>query len=594
MPATGVPTVETAPEVVVPETFNLADYLVDRHVREGRGDRTAVLFGDEAITYSQVKERTDRVANGLRALGVRREERVLLLLLDSPAFVYSFFAAQKIAAVPIPTNTLLKGPDYQYLLNDSRAAVVVVSEALLSTVMAIPRDELPHLRHIVVDGQAVPDTIPFLGLLRQPPGSRLEETSRDDAAFWLYSSGTTGFPKGAVHLHHDVVHTVALYAQGIVGITEKDRTFSVAKLFFAYGLGNALTFPFAVGASTVLWPGPPTAPNVFAQIERYRPTLFFSVPTNYGMLLAHKREGSEFDLGSVRQAVSAGEALPKALYDRFKERFEVEILDGIGSTEILHIFISNRPGQVRPGSTGQLVPGYEARLVDDAGQDVPDGTIGSLLIKGDSTCAYYWNKHERTKDTIEGHWIRTGDKYSRDADGFYWYAGRSDDMLKVGGHLGQPGRDREHAGRASGRPGGWRDRPSRRERPREADGLRGARGWPSAIRGARAGVAGLRPPANRRIQATALGRVRGRPSQDRNGKDAALQAAGVDRLRTGPVAGSRDRPPVRTRAFPDTAGRLAGGGSSTRAAPLRRSSLPPVGRSRSTWRRRSRSIRARR
>jgi benzoate-CoA ligase family protein len=433
MPTTGAPTVETAPEVVVPESFNLADYLVDRHVREGRGGRTAILFGDEAITYAQVSERSNRVASGLRALGVRREERVLLLLLDGPAFVYSFFAALKIAAVPIPTNTLLKGPDYRYLLNDSRAAVAIVSEALLPTVMAIPRDELPHLRHIVVDGQAVPDTIPFLGLLRQPPQSRLEETSRDDAAFWLYSSGTTGFPKGAVHLHHDVVHTVVLYAQGVLRMTEGDRTFSVAKLFFAYGLGNALTFPFAVGASTVLWPGRPTAPNVYAQIERYRPTLFFSVPTNYGTLLAHKRDGSEFDLGSVRQAVSAGEALPKALYDRFKERFRVEILDGIGSTEILHIFISNRPGQVRPGSTGQLVSGYEARLVDDAGQDVPDGTIGNLLIKGDSTCAYYWNKHERTKDAIQGHWIRTGDKYWRDPDGYYWYAGRADDMLKVGG-----------------------------------------------------------------------------------------------------------------------------------------------------------------
>ncbi|MDQ6708955.1 MAG: benzoate-CoA ligase family protein [Candidatus Dormibacteraeota bacterium] len=421
------------PEVAVPERFNLADYLVDRHVREGRGKQVAILCGDESVTYAEVSERSNRVANGLRALGVRREERVLLLLFDSPAFVYSFFAAQKVAAVPVPTNTLLKTRDYQYLLNDSRAAVAIVSEALLPALLAIPREEAPHLRHIVVDGKAVADTIPFLGLIRQPPELQPAETSRDDAAFWLYSSGTTGFPKGAVHLHHDVVHTVVLYAQGVLGITATDRTFSVAKLFFAYGLGNALTFPFAVGATTVLWPGPPTAPNVFAQIERYRPTVFFSVPTNYGMLLAHRREGNDFDLHSVRQAVSAGEALPKALFDRFKERFGVEILDGIGSTEILHIFISNRPGQVRPGSTGQLVPGYEARLLDDAGQEVADGTIGNLLVKGDSTCAYYWNKHERTKDTIEGHWIRTGDKYSRDADGFYWYAGRADDMLKVGG-----------------------------------------------------------------------------------------------------------------------------------------------------------------
>jgi benzoate-CoA ligase len=433
MRSVGVSPAQTQPTVVVPELFNLADYLVDRHLREGRGNRTAVLYGDESITYAQVSERSNRVANGLRALGVRREERVLLLLLDSPAFVYSFFAAQKIAAVPIPVNTLLKSADYRYLLNDSRAALAIVSEALVPALTAIPRSELPHLRHIVVDGKSVPDTIPFLGLVRQPPERQVEETSRDDAAFWLYSSGTTGFPKGAVHLHHDVVHTVVLYAQGILGMTEEDRTFSVAKLFFAYGLGNALTFPFAVGASTVLWPGPPTAPNVFAQIERYRPTLFYSVPTNYGMMLSHKRKGPDFDLRSIRQAVSAGEALPRALFERFRDRFHVEVLDGIGSTEVLHIFISNRPGQVRPGSTGQLVPGYEARLVDEVGQDVTDGTIGSLLIKGDSTCAYYWNQHERTKNTIEGHWIRTGDKYWRDPDGFYWYAGRADDMLKVGG-----------------------------------------------------------------------------------------------------------------------------------------------------------------
>jgi benzoate-CoA ligase len=231
------------------------------------------------------------------------------------------------------------------------------------------------------------------------------------------------------------VHTVELYAKGVLGINENDRTFSVAKLFFAYGLGNALTFPFAVGATTVLWPGPPIPQNVFAQIERYRPTLFFSVPTNYGQLLAHRREGGgpDFDLSSVRQAVSAGEALPRALFERFKERFHVEILDGIGSTEVLHIFISNRPGRVRPGSSGELVSGYQARLVDEHGADLPEGEVGNLLIRGDSTCAYYWNKHERTKDTIEGHWIRTGDKYRRDENGYYWYAGRSDDMLKVGG-----------------------------------------------------------------------------------------------------------------------------------------------------------------
>ena len=422
-----------APVVNVPDQFNIADYLVDRHLREGRGGRTAILCGDESVTYAQVAERSNRVGNGLRSFGVRREERVLLLLLDTPAFAYSFFGAQKIGAVPIPTNTLLKSQDYRYMLNDSRATVAIVSEPLLPQLAAIPRDELPYLQHLIIDGASTAGAVGFDQLLAAAPTLEMESTSKDDAAFWLYSSGTTGFPKGAVHLHHDIVHTVVCYAQGVLGMTAADRTFSVAKLFFAYGLGNALTFPFAVGATTILWPGPPTPPNVYSQIERHKPTLFFSVPTNYGQLLAHKRDGTDFDLSGIRQAVSAGEALPKALYERFKDRFGVEILDGIGSTEILHIFISNRSGRARPGSAGELVPGYEARIVDETGQDVPGGTVGNLLIKGDSTCAYYWNKHERTKDTIDGHWIRTGDKFSRDADGYYWYAGRADDMLKVGG-----------------------------------------------------------------------------------------------------------------------------------------------------------------
>src|ERR1700716_3392317 len=419
--------------VSVPDRFNIADYLVDRHVREGRGGRTAILCGDESVSYAQVAERSNRGGTGLRSLGVRREERVMLLLLDTPVFAYSFFGAQKIGAVPIPTNTLLKSQDYRYMLNDSRARAAIVSEPLMPQLAAIPRDELPYLRHLVIDGAHRAGAIEFDQLLSADPTLEAERTSKDDAAFWLYSSGTTGFPKGAVHLHHDIVDTVVCYAQGVLGVAAADRTFSVAKLFFAYGLGNALTFPFAVGATTILWPGPPTPANVFAQIERHKPTLFFSVPTNYGQLLAHKRDGADFDLSSVRQAVSAGGARPKALFERFKDRFGVEILDGIGRTEILHIFISNRAGRVRPGSAGELVPGYQARIVDDAGHDVDEGTVGNLLIKGDSTCAYYWNKHERTKDTIEGHWIRTGDKFSRDADGYYWYAGRADDMLKVGG-----------------------------------------------------------------------------------------------------------------------------------------------------------------
>jgi benzoate-CoA ligase family protein len=225
-----------------------------------------------------------------------------------------------------------------------------------------------------------------------------------------------------------------LYARPTLGITSADRFFSVAKLFFAYGLGNSLYFPFAVGATTILWPGPPTAANVFRVIETSRPTLVFSVPTNYAMLLAHPHEGEgDFDLSTIRHAISAGEALPPSIFERFRQRFGVDILDGIGSTEILHVFISNRPGAIRPGSSGLLVPGYEAKLVDEHNQIVTQGEIGNLLVKGDSICSCYWNKHDKTRDAIEGHWIRTGDKYLQDEDGFFWYAGRSDDMLKVGG-----------------------------------------------------------------------------------------------------------------------------------------------------------------
>ena len=240
-------------------------------------------------------------------------------------------------------------------------------------------------------------------------------TSRDEPALWLYSSGSTGPPKGCVHLHHDMAVCASTYARHVLGITDRDRCFSVAKLFFAYGLGNAGYFPLSVGATAILWPDAPSAAHVYAAIERHRPTLFFSVPTNYGMLLAyHPREGrGEFDLSSIRIAVSGGEALPPALFDRFKRRFGLEILDGIGSTEVLQMFISNVPGRIRPGSSGQLVPGYEARIVDDEGREVPVGEVGHLLIKGDSTCASYWNQHEKTKATIEGHWIRTGDKSTR-------------------------------------------------------------------------------------------------------------------------------------------------------------------------------------
>lgn len=422
--------------VEVPERYNAVTTFVDSHVEAGRGDRVAILFRDQVITYREVWEMVNRTGNALQDLGVEMEDRVLLLLLDRPEFVYCFFGAMKFGAVPIPTNTMLRPADYEYLLNDSRAKVLVVDSTLVDQVEPIRRN-LKYLRRIVVVGEPVPEEKGYISYNVLVRGASPElspaDTSKDDAAFWLYSSGTTGFPKGAVHLHHDMIYCADLYARNILGINERDRTFSVAKLFFAYGLGNALYFPFRVGASTVLLPDRPLPETVFATVDRYKPTLFFGVPTAYANMLQVKDAEKKYDFSSVRLCVSAGEALPAAVYTRWKERFGVEILDGIGSTEILHIFISNRPGQVRPGSSGQLVPGYEAKIVDEAGREVGPGEEGTLLIRGDSVAAYYWNKHEKTKETMLGSWINTGDTYIRDEDGFFWYQGRSDDMIKAGG-----------------------------------------------------------------------------------------------------------------------------------------------------------------
>jgi benzoate-CoA ligase len=417
------------------DVFNAAAYFVDRHIREGRGAAVAIECEDRRITYATLCEQVNRTGSALRTeLGIRPEERVLLLMLDGPEMVFAFFGTIKIGAIPIPISTLWRTADYEFVLGDSRAAVVIVSAALYPRIAGVER-RCPWLRHVVVAGTS-PDqrAVDFDGLLsRGSPDLEPEPTSRDAPAFWLYSSGSTGRPKGCVHLQHDMLVCAEGYARGILGIQPSDRCFSVAKLFFAYGLGNAMYFPLAVGATSILWPGAVTPPVVYEVIERYRPTLFFSVPTHYAMLLAHHDETRDFDLSSVRCAVSAGEALPPAVLARFRERFGLEILDGIGSTEVLHIFISNRQGQVRPGSSGLPVPGYEARLVDETGAAAARGEIGSLLVRGDSTCAFYWNRHELTKATIEGEWIRTGDHYYQDDDGYYWFAGRSDDMLKVGG-----------------------------------------------------------------------------------------------------------------------------------------------------------------
>jgi benzoate-CoA ligase len=424
----------------LPAQFNAATYFIDRHAAEGRDEKLAIECGDEKVTYRSLFEQTNRMGNALLKLGVRPEDRVIVLLLDEPEFLYCFFGAIKIGAVAVPVNTLLKAPEYEYILNDTRAHIAIVSGELLPEFQHISAANRRHLQNVIVFGEAGPRCRNLQKLMQDAsPHLEAEPTSRDDPAFWLYSSGSTGSPKGCVHLQHDMVVCSELYAKGILGMNEHDRCYSVAKLFFAYGLGNAGYFPLAVGATSILSPGRPTPDVVYANIERYRPTLFFSVPSNYAALLAHHREdGREFNLSSIRHGISAGEPLPAVLFERFKQRFGVEILDSLGSTETLQMVIANRPGEVRPGSSGKIIPGFEARIVDDQGEDVPVGQIGTLMVKSDATCAGYWNQHEKSKDTFVGHWFRTGDKYCQDEDGYFWYAGRADDLFKVNGRWLSP------------------------------------------------------------------------------------------------------------------------------------------------------------
>ncbi|MBL7154002.1 MAG: benzoate-CoA ligase family protein [Phycisphaerae bacterium] len=419
--------------VELSERLNAATVFVDSHLQQGRGEKAAILCGQETVTYRDLSKGVNRLGNALLGLGIRMEERVAIIMPDCPECVYAFFGAMKIGAVAIPMNTLLMPADYEYLLNDSRAQVLMIHSSLLERVESI-RSKLRYVKHLVVAGDAAKGDLSFEELMASA-SDELEaaDTSKDDSAFWLYSSGTTGFPKGTIHLHHDMIVEADLYARQTIGLVESDVSFSVAKLFFAYGLGNGLYFPLWTGGTTVLLPDRPMPKTAYEVIDRYQPTVFYGVPTSYAALLYLAEKEGRTSLGKVRMCVSAGEPLPKPLYDKWLDRFGVEIYDGIGSTEILHIFISNRPGHVKPGSTGQIVPGYEAKIVGDDGKELGVGQVGALLIKGDSIANGYWNKHEQTKETFRGEWINTHDKFHVDEDGYYWYAGRTDDMMKVSG-----------------------------------------------------------------------------------------------------------------------------------------------------------------
>ena len=422
----------TPPRVEIPRDYNAAHDLIERNLGAGRAGKTAFIDDHGSYTFGDLAERVNRCANALVGLGLAPEQRVLLCLHDTIDFPAVFLGCIKAGIVPVAGNTLLTTKDYEYMLRDSRARALVVSAPLLPAFAPLI-GTLPGLAHVIVSG-AGESTYHSLAKLMAAAGKSFApaETTCDDTCFWLYSSGSTGPPKGTVHIQSSLIQTAELYAKPILGIREDDIVFSAAKLFFAYGLGNGLTFPLAVGATAILMAERPTPQAVFARLLKHQPTIFYGVPTLFAALLA-SGELPKRDALKLRRCTSAGEALPADIGRRWTERFGIEILDGLGSTEMLHIYLSNRPGDVHYGTSGVPVPGYELRILGDDGLPAPPGEIGELQISGPTAAAGYWNNREKTRATFQGSWTRSGDKYSIDASGFYVYSGRSDDMLKVGG-----------------------------------------------------------------------------------------------------------------------------------------------------------------
>jgi benzoate-CoA ligase len=422
-----------------PERFNFAQHLLESNA--GRPDKAAFVDDAGTLSYGELDTRVRRLAAGLRALGIRREERVLLLMQDVAEWPVAFLGAMHAGAVPVAVNTLLTADDYAYMLEHSRAQAVFVSGPLLPALAAAMTRSDHEVSTVVVArpvAPLAPQQVDFEDFVaRHAPAARAAATGADDPAFWLYSSGSTGRPKGTVHSHANPYWTAELYGKGVLGLREHDIAFSAAKLFFAYGLGNALTFPMSVGATTLLMAERPTPEAVFRRlaggVAGLKPTVFYGAPTGFAGMLAAKDLPAPAQV-ALRLVSSAGEALPAELGQRFKAHFGVDIVDGIGSTEMLHIFLSNRPDRVRYGTTGWPVPGYRIELRgEDGSAGVPDGEPGDLYIHGPSAAMMYWGNRSKTRDTFQGGWTKSGDKYMRNADGSYTYGGRSDDMLKVGG-----------------------------------------------------------------------------------------------------------------------------------------------------------------
>jgi 4-hydroxybenzoate-CoA ligase len=417
------------------QTYNAVTDLLDRNMDEGRGDKVAFIDRQRQVTYKQLQAESCRVAHLLKTLGIRQEQRVAQIMLDTVDYPAMFLGAMRAGIVPVLLNTLLPAEQYAYVLKDCRARALFVSPQLLPIVEPIlPR--LSELEHVIVTGDA-PAGTSFKTLQASleglPDKFDTAETHPDEPAFWLYSSGSTGMPKGVKHVHTSLVETAKLYGQGVLGMREDDVVFSAAKLFFAYGLGNSLTFPMSVGATAVLLDERPTPAKIFEVMQRDQPTMFFGAATGYAGMLVDPACAPEKGSQRLRLCISAGEALPEHVGLKWKERYGVDILDGIGSTEMLHIYVSNAPGDVKYGTTGRAVPGYDVRLVDETGGDVGNGEIGEMLVRGPSAAEGYWNQREKSRNTFEGRWMRTGDKFMRDAEGRYTYCGRSDDMFKVSG-----------------------------------------------------------------------------------------------------------------------------------------------------------------